>query len=144
MTDATLGRLGEVSGRARDISVTLTGLSVRQTTTGRRYPYPEFGEGFIDALHKALPAPRHRGLLRTSIVCPTCETSLEGLPGAIVTATTQLSFSQIPPVRVEVAMPGITCPGCMAPLVRTDDKALESDLSDALIDAFNSAGIEPG
>jgi len=143
MTDATLGRLGAVTGRARDISVTLTGLSYRQTGAGRRYPYGDFGTGFIETLHKALPAPRHRGVFRR-IVCPSCETSLEGVPGDLVTVATQLEFTRIPPVRVEVTMPGITCPGCMRPLVRIDDRDIASDLSDAVIAAFDAAGISPG
>ena len=145
MTDATLDRLGAVNGRARDVSVTLTGLSFRQTSARRRYPYPDFGSGFIEALNKALPAPRHRGLFfRSTIVCPGCETSLEGIPADRVAVATQLAFTRIPPIRVDVEMPGITCPGCMTPLVRTDDRAIESDLSDAVIAAFTAAGIEPG
>ena len=144
MTDTSLGRLGPVSGRSRDVNVTLTGLSFRQTSAGRRYPYGEFGPGFIEALHNALAAPRRRRLLRSSMVCPSCETSLDGIPGALVSVATQLAFTEIPPVRVDVEMPGITCPGCLSPLVRTDDRAIESDLSDALIAAFASAGISPG
>jgi len=29
-------------------------------------------------------------------------------------------------------------------MVSIDDRAVDSDLSDALIDAFNSAGLKPG
>jgi hypothetical protein len=144
VTEANLGRLGAVSGRSRDVNVTLTGLSFRETSAGRRYPYGEFGPEFIDALHKALSAPRHRGLFRSEIVCPSCETSLEGIPGARVVVASELALSRIPPIRVDLEMPGITCPSCVSRLVRIDDRAIESDLSDAVIAAFTAAGMSPG
>ena len=144
MTEANLGRLGAVSGRSRDVNVTLTGLSFRETSAGRRYPYGEFGPDLMDALHKALAAPRHGRLFRSEIVCPSCETSLDGIPGAQVAVSNQLAFSKIPPVRVDIEMPGLTCPGCVSRLVRIDDRAIESDLSDAVIAAFTSAGMSPG
>jgi hypothetical protein len=41
-------------------------------------------------------------------------------------------------------MPGITCPSCHRALTRIDDRAVASDLSDALIDAFTVASLVPG
>jgi len=41
-------------------------------------------------------------------------------------------------------MPGLTCPGCQRPLVMIDDRSVDSDLRDAFIDAFKSAGVAPG
>lgn len=140
MTDVPVGRLGPVSGRARDVSLTLTDLSFRETSTGRRYPYPDFGSDFIEALHRALVAPRRRGLFRLTLVCPSCESSLEG----IVVEPVVVSAERIPPVRVDLEMPGIKCPGCDRSLVMLHDRAVDSDLSDALIDAFTSAALVHG
>jgi hypothetical protein len=144
MTDPSLGRLGPLSGTARDVSVTLTGLSFRQTSKGRRYPYPDFGSDFIEALHKELLAPRRRGLLRSTLVCPSCGSSLEGSVDQRVAATVNVALRRAPAIRLDVEMPGMTCPGCHRSLVRIDDRAVDSDLSDALIAAFDEAGIKPG
>ncbi len=144
MPDVPLARLGPISGRKNDVGVTLTDLSFRQTSTGRRYPYPDFGSDFIEALHKALAAPRHRGLVRSTLVCPSCEASLDGIAVGRVNVATPVDLKRIPPIRVEVEMPGMTCPGCALTLVRVDDREVESGLSDALIAAFDAAGVVPG
>jgi hypothetical protein len=144
MTDVPIGRLGPVSGRARDVSVTLTDLSCRQTSTGRRFPYPDFGSDFIEALHRALVAPRTLGLFRWRQVCPWCDTSLAGIAVEPVPITTEIALTRIPPIRVDLKMPGIKCPGCDRSLVMIDDRGLDSDLSDALIDAFRAASLVPG
>jgi hypothetical protein len=144
MTDVPVGRLGAVTGRAREVSVKLTDLSFRQTSTGRRYPYPDFGSDFIEALHRALVAPRRRGLVRSTLVCPWCDSSLEGIVVEPVPVTTEIALTRIPPVRVDLEMPGIKCPGCDRSLVMIDDRAVASDLSDALIDAFTAGSLVPG
>lgn len=144
MNDAPLGRLDPVSGTARDVSVTVTGLSFRQTSEERRYPYPDFGSDFIEALHKELLAPRRRGLLRSTLACPSCESSLDGTGIRRVAVTVDVALPRVPPIRVDLEMPGTTCPGCHRSLVRIDERSVESDLSDALIGAFAEAGIKPG
>lgn len=144
MNDGSVGRLGPVTGHARDVSVTLTDLSFRQTSTGRRYPYPDFGSDFITALHEALVGPRRKGLLRSTRVCPSCETSLEGIAVASVPANTEVVLGRVPPIRVDVEMPGLRCPGCDRSLVMIGDRGVASYLSDALIDAFNAAAMTPG
>jgi hypothetical protein len=141
--DDTLRPLGPLDGRSRDVHVTLTGVTSRKTSEGTRYPYPEFGSDFIEALHRELPAPRHKGIFR-SRVCPVCATSLDGIPGTQVGVAVNVALSRIPPISVEVEMPGFRCPGCARSLVSTDDRAIDSDLSDALIAALTSAGIAPG
>ena len=144
MTDIPLGRLDLITGRAGDISVTLTDLSFREKGTERRYPYPDFGSDFIQALHKSLVAPRRKGFLRSTLVCPSCETSLEGLATGPVSVSTEIPLKRIPPIRVDLEMPGLKCPGCGRALVMIDDRDIASDFSDALIDAFASASLVPG
>jgi hypothetical protein len=73
-----------------------------------------------------------------------CATSLDGIPGTQVGMAVDVALSRIPPISVEVEMPGIRCPGCARSLVSIDDRAIASDLSDALIAAFKTAGIAPG
>src|SRR4051812_48587140 len=138
--DANVRPVGPVAGRVRDVHVTLTGLTTRDTSKGTQYPYAEFGSDFIDALHRELRATRRRGIFR-SRVCPMCETSLDGVPGTQVEVTANVALPRIAPIRVDVEMPGIRCPGCARSLVSTDDRAIDSDLSDALIAAFKMAGI---
>lgn len=144
MTEDPVGRLGPIIGRASDVSVTLTDLSVRETGTGRRFAYPDFGSDFIGSLHGALVAPRRAGLVRSKLVCPTCESSLEGVAVEPVAVTTEVALTRIPPVRVDLEMPGMTCPGCQRTVVMIGDRAVASNLSDALIDAFTGAGVAPG
>ncbi len=144
MSDEPIGRLGPTVGRAGKVSVTLTDLSFRETGKGRRFPYGEFGPDFIAALHGALTGPRRRGLVRSTLVCPGCESSLEGIAVGPVAVTAVVALTSIPPVRVDLEMPGMTCPGCRRSLVLIGDRAVQSDLSDALIDAFKSAGMTPG
>ena len=144
MTEDLLGRLGPISGRAGDVSVTLTDLSFRQAGSEKRYPYPDFGSEFIEALHKSLLAPRRKGLLRSTLVCPACEASLEGVAAGPVSISTEIALTRIPPVRVELEMPGLKCPGCARSLVMIGDRDVASDLSDALIDAIASASLVPG
>ena len=144
MSEDPIGRLGPIVGRAGNVSVTLTDLSYRETSKGRRFPYGEFGPDFIAALHGALAGPRRKGLVRSTLVCPGCESSLEGIAVGPVAVTTEVALTRIPPVRVDLEMPGMTCPGCRRSLVMIGDRAVASDLSDALIDAFKSAGVAPG
>ena len=144
MTEDLLGRLGPISGRAGDVSVTLTDLSYRQASEGRRFPYPDFGSDFIAALHGALVAPRRQGLVRSKLVCPSCESSLEGIAVERVAVTTEIALTRIPPVHVDLEMPGMTCAGCHHTLVMIGDRAVASNVSDALIDALKGAGVAPG
>lgn len=144
MTKDPVGRLGPIVGRAGDVRVTLTDLSYRETSKGRRFPYPDFGSEFIEALHRALTGPRRQGLVRSKLVCPACESPLEGIAVGPVAVTTEIVLARIPPVRVDVEMPGMSCPGCRRSLVMVGDRAVASNLSDALIDAFKGAGVAPG
>ena len=89
MTEDPVGRLGPIVGRAGNVSVTLTDLSYRETSKGRRFPYAEFGSDFIAALHGALTGPRRQGLVRSKLVCPRCESSLEGIAVGPVAVTTK-------------------------------------------------------
>lgn len=144
MRDAPLGRVERVDGAAGAIRVTFTNLSFRQTSKGRRWPYGEFGPDLLYALHDRLTSPRRRGVFRSALVCPSCDAMLDGSASEAVTVAVKLQLPAIPPLGIEVQMPGIRCPGCGRSLVRLDDRNVESDLSDALIAALRSAGIEPG
>jgi hypothetical protein len=138
-----LGRIDRASGKAGRVSITLSDLSYRQTGAGRRrWPYGEFGSDFIEALHAQLPRPRRQGLLRAKLSCPSCETSFEGAPVEVVTVGVRLDLGRVPPLGAEVEMPGIRCPRCGRPVVRIDDAAVDSDLSDAVIDAWRSVGLD--
>ena len=143
MPDEVRGQFGTVRGRAGRVTVTLEGLSYRETTKGRRYPYPDFGAEFIDALHKQPIGPGRRGLLRRPS-CASCDASLDGVPSSQVSAAVDLTFKRIPAIHLDVVMPGLVCPACGHGMVRIDDRAIASDLSDALIDAFNSVEMRPG
>ena len=144
MPDVPIERFGPVSGRSQQVRVTLTGLSFRQTSAGRRYAYPDFGSDFIQALHKQLVGPRRRGLIRSTLLCPSCGRSLDGVAIGQVTVGTDVDLPRIPAIHLDLAMPGMVCPGCDRRLVMIDDRNVQSDLSDALIDAFNQSGMAPG
>jgi hypothetical protein len=136
-------RFGPVAGEAHGIRLMLTGLSFRQTEKGPRYAYGDFGSDFMSKVHDALTSPRRRGLLRSTLLCPWCEHSLDGIPSDTVTAAVDIDVGRVPPIQVDVEMPGYTCPACSRHSVRIDDRGVQSDLSDALIDAFGQVGLRP-
>ena len=144
MPEDELGTVGPISGRAGAVGVTLTGVTFRETRHGRRYPYADFGSDLIGPLHDGLVPPRRRGLLRSVRVCAWCDASLEGVAPQRVTTWADVVLKRVPPIRVDVEMPGHNCPACGRTMVLIDDRSVESDLSDALIAAFNSVGIAPG
>ena len=146
MTDSGLGTVGPVTGSSRDgsVTVTLTGLSYRETSRGRRYPYGEFGQNVIEALHAALPAYRRTGLLRQGRACASCARTLDGVPVGPVVVAVDLLMKRIPPMHADVEMPGVTCPACGRAATVISDRGVQSDLSDALIAIFNEAQISPG
>jgi ribosomal protein S27AE len=144
MPDDPLERLGPIEGRASQVSLTLTGLSVRKASSAWRYAYPDFGSDFIHALLGELAGPRRGGLLRSKLVCPTCGSSLDGVAIDRVTVAADVGLSRIPPIHLDLDMPGMECPKCGRRLVAIHDNNVESDLSDALIAAFNRAGVAPG
>ena len=138
-----LERFGPISGQAGDVAVTLTELSFRKTPTGGRYAYPDFGSDFIQALHEALGTPRRRGLLRSTLVCPWCGRDLDVNTSDRVRVAVEVALRRIPPVRVDAEMPGIRCGSCGRSVVRIDDRNVQSDLSNALIIAFEAVGFAP-
>ena len=81
---------------------------------------------------------------RSAPVCPSCDASLAGIPVVTVPATAEVVLRSIRPIRVDVEMPGMTCPMCSRSVVLIGDRDIASDVSDALIDAFNGASIAPG
>jgi hypothetical protein len=143
MADA-LVQLGAIRGQAGRVHVVLTGLVVRDTGKGLRSPYPEFGSELLAGLHEKLVAPAHRGFFRSRTTCPVCSTALDGLPAQSVGIATEVTLQSIPPVQVDLAIPGVFCPTCRMQLVLLDDRKVASDLSDALIAALKSAAIKPG
>ena len=136
-------RLEPISGNAEQVRVILTGLTVRHTTKGPRYPYGNFGSDFLEALHKRLIGPKHRGLLRSTLLCPSCERSLTDVVVLQVLVGADVELSKVPLIHVDVEMPGWVCPGCSRRLVMIHDRNIQSDLTDALVDAFNRAGLAP-
>jgi len=136
-----LGRLGPLRGSARDVSVTLTGLSYRASSAGPRYPYPDFGSDFIEALHKSLTAPVRRGFLWSTLACPWCDSRLDAATVGQVSLNFEMSLKRIPPIQVEIEMPGVPCPACGRSLVMIDDSTIDAHLSDALLKAFASVGF---
>jgi hypothetical protein len=142
--DHELGRLDPISGRAGEVCVTLTGMTFRETNRGRRFPYPDFGSDFIGPLHDGLISPRRRGLLGFGSACAWCNAPLDRVPRQPVTASADVVLKRVPPIRVDVEMPGLVCPACSRAMVMINDRTVESDLSDALIAAFDSVAIAPG
>lgn len=142
MPEEPLGRVERVTGTAGRVTMTLTGLTYRHGRDGkRRDPYGEFGPDFIVDLHAALPTAGRRGLLRPVRTCPRCDSSLEGPSEERVKVSVELRLQRIPPLGVEVEMPGARCGRCGHTIVKVDDRAVDSELSDAAIAAFDAAGI---
>lgn len=144
MADPELERLDPIEGRAGGVTVRLTGMTCRRTAAGRRYPYSDFGLDLIDALHDGLAQPTRGGLFRARLACPSCDTALDEPATRQVDVATDVALATIPPIRVELTMPGLVCPRCRRSVSRIDSRVVASDVSDALIAAFDSAAIHPG
>jgi ribosomal protein S27AE len=144
MQGEQLGQVPPITGAKHESSVTLTGMSFRMKKGERHFPYSEFGSEFIGALHKQLPKPTHRGLNRWTPVCPACGTSLAAAGVQQTRASVNIALRTIPAIRVDVDMPGRTCPACGHAVVLIGDRDIASDVSDALIEAFQSEAIKPG
>ena len=144
MTGVPLVQLDPVTGRGRAVTVVLTGMSFRETTKGRLFPYGEFGSEFIQALHSQLVAPKRTGLLRQKLACPSCQSPFDQVPITQVAASADVKLRNIPAIRVDGELPGIICPTCGRTVVMIHDRNVESDLSDAVIDAFKAADVRPG
>jgi hypothetical protein len=144
MPDVPIEQFEPISGRANQVFVTLTDVSFRRTDKGARYAYGEFGSDLIQALHDQLVRPKRRGLLRLKLGCPGCERPLDDVAIGEVTVATDIDLRKIPSIHLDLTMPGVVCPGCDRRLVMMHDNNIQSDLSDALIDAFDQAGLKPG
>ena len=141
MAELPLGRLGRVDGRGGEVAVAITGMSYREKNGERRFAYDEFPPDLLYAVHDHLAAPRLKGILGRTMLCPACAARVDGVPPGPRTMSMELTFDRVPPVRVELSMPTIECPSCRRVLVDTDDRDLVGSLSDALIDAFNAGGL---
>ena len=139
------GRAADASeGPAADVTVEISGLSVRETVKGLRYPYGNFGAEFLDALHKGLIAPARKGLIRSTRVCRVCGADVSAVAEGPTAASVDVTLGRVPPIHLEIVMPGLTCPNCQRKMVRIDDADVASDLSFALMAAFESVGLKPG
>ena len=143
MPDPPTELLGPMSGRSELVTVTLTGLTARPTSKGPRYVYGNFGSDFMQALHKRLVGPKRRGLLRSKLHCPKCDRSLDETQVRPVAVAADVELSRVPPIHLEIEMPGWECEGCGRRIVMIHDRNIQSTLTDALIDAFNRAGLAP-
>lgn len=130
-------------GRSADVTVELTNLTYRDTPEGRRFPYGEFGPDFIARLHSELPTLRFKGLIRRRPICAACETDLTDVPELPTSTSVEVALGRIPPIQVAVEMPGITCPSCGRRMVGVNDHDVASELSNALIAAFDAVGLRP-
>jgi hypothetical protein len=104
----------------------------------RRFATADFGADLIDALYRALP-PEPKRFLFGRAKCQRCGVALET---KILTHSfvLRLTLRDLDELGLTVEMPAVICAACGFVHV-TGDRNVESDLSDAMIAAFESGGL---
>ena len=139
MGPASVDGYVEASGRAGVASVRFERLPFRLKDGQRRFCHGDFGSELIGQLHEVLPpAPTHF-LLLGSARCRACGTGLTAAarPSSL---DVQLRLCGVAPTTLTIEIPLTPCGNCGA-THRDGDRQAESDLSDALIAAFEAAGL---
>lgn len=106
---------------------------------GIRYPYPEWGNEFREAVVEALPFAVPSGAQH---LCLRCQTPLGGAEPGEGRFPVQLRMRHGVDVSLTATLPMVVCARCGTAQAELSGD-LENDLEDALTEAFGSAGLEP-
>jgi hypothetical protein len=137
-----LKRLQSIRGRARDVRVTIQGLSVASCLGGHfLYATKDFGHECLTQLHEKIPHGSDALIPKRQRVCHQCGSQLNWAVQALTIPIT-ITLQDLPPFNVIADLPGTTCRTCRATDVLWT-RELTASLSDALIDALDCAEVRP-
>ena len=133
----------DLAGTSGPVSVVVRELPVRQTPSGYRYAYPDFGADLIEAIWRQLPrATKSRIPWKNEQTCHRCGSRLAG-DETSSSVSTAISLGRIPSFEMEWRVPGVRCPGCNS-FQMLANRELDFHLSQALVVAMDAARLKPG
>ena len=125
-------------GHAGSATARFASLPYRMKDGRRRFANGEFGADLIDALYRALPPEPKRFLLGRA-KCRRCGVAVE-TEAVTRSFALQLHLRDLDELALTLEMPAVACAACGF-VHRTGDRNVESDVSDAMIAAFESGGL---
>ena len=132
------GYTGVLSGRKGEVGAQFERLPYQVKDGKPRFSHGEFGSELIEALYRVLP-PEPKRLLFGPGKCRKCGAELPDQPRPH-SFDLRLDMSGLEPINLSVELPAVGCPACGTEH-RTGGRDIESDLSDALIEAFEAADL---
>jgi len=107
----------------------------------RRAPFPDFFPEVRPMINDKLPVAK-RAMFGGKLSCGSCGHPLASDLAAMRTFRASFALEGTIPFVVEIVAKGLTCASCGSEQLALD-KQLDSDLSDALIDAIDRERIKP-
>jgi hypothetical protein len=129
---------GVLSGRKGDVTARFERLPYYVKDGKKRFAHPDFGSELIGVLYEVMP-PEPKRLFFGAGKCQTCGTQLPEQPRPHAFSL-RLEIDGLEPINLTVELPAVACPAC-GTQHRTGGRDVESDLSDAMIAAFQVAGL---
>lgn len=127
-----------LTGRAGDAGARFERLPYKLKDGKPRFAKGDFGNELIGALYRVMP-PEPRRFLIGAGKCQKCGSQLPEAPRPH-SFELQIDIRDLEPIQMTIELPSVRCGTC-ATEHRTGGRDLESDLSDAMIAAFESANL---
>jgi hypothetical protein len=133
------GYTSELVGRAGDVTARFQRLPYKLKKGKLRFAHDDFGNELITALYKVMP-PEPKRFLFGAGKCQRCGQPLPEEPRSH-TYGLRIDIRGLEPINLTVELPSVECGMCRTPH-RTGGRDVESDLSEAMIAAFESAELD--
>jgi hypothetical protein len=137
----------DLTAKTELVEVSLRAFPYRSCTQNhdKIYVYPEFGRDLHDFLYGgAIPRTKKGGgLFGRGDVCARCGARLEWIRMPLLEFRLEPRLRTAPPFELVLRMPAIACSNCVTVQVRASTFGRTVDPFDAILSAFQAAGIEP-
>ena len=130
------------SGTHGNVTVNLFDLSyaVCPQCGSKAFVHAEFPAEVLFPLTSAVPHATAKGFRTKEWSCVACRARIDPSQERVETFAVPLNLEGRYQFRAELMLPAVTCDACGRNQVAADERALDSDLADALIAAFDSVG----
>jgi hypothetical protein len=132
------GYTGELVGRFGDAAARFERLPFTMKEGKPRFAHDDFGSELIDALYRVLPPEPSRFLFGAG-KCQKCGNKLPEQPRPHA-FDLRIAIRGLEPINMTAELPSVRCGNCGTEH-RTGERDAESDLSFAMMQAFDSAGL---
>jgi hypothetical protein len=135
-----------MSGAEGDVKVTISNATVQDRWDhSLQFPDPEFGGWLLEQVFsREKVVAKRTGLLVKNYLCSSCQTELNPSLSTNLNSKYEFTFMDFPPFSVTFEMPSVVCPRCNK--IRGIDLkgALQYQISQAIVQAFESKNIKIG